>query len=93
MNQILDCRQTDRGAHTSATILRKPASILRFDESRSGNHWSEEIEVGDGGLVFVEDVSNTGKHRCYCLPETPLADVETAFGELPCGLPARLHTW
>lgn len=92
--RLIECRSTGRGARTYAMVLREPATVREFNHSRTGNHWSEEITVGDGGLVFVRDISNSGKHSCYCVPEMDLAEVEQEFGGLPCNLPARLHeTW
>ncbi len=92
IRQVIECRATGQGARTYAWVVRKPAQVRAFNHSRSGNHWSEEVTVGDGGLVFVQDVSNSGKHRCYCIPERDLAEAERELdGKLPCGLPARLH--
>lgn len=91
IRQVIECRSTGRGASTQAYALREPATVVEFDHSRTGNHWREEITVEDGGLVFVVDISNTGKHNCYCIPETSLDAVEREGVELPCGLPARLH--
>jgi hypothetical protein len=91
IRQVIECRATGRGASTHARVLREPATVREFNRSRSGNHWSEEVTVGEGGLVFVKDISNSGKHSCYCVPELDLAEVEQEFGGLPCDLPARLH--
>lgn len=87
----IECRRTGKGAYTHAEVLREPAKVKKFGHSASGNHWREEIVIGDGGLVFLTDISNSGKHRCCTILDRPLAEVEAEFGELPCGLPARLH--
>lgn len=89
--EILYCRSTGMGARTYATILRQPASIQKANHSKTGNHWVEELLVGEGGLIFVTDISNSGKHSCYCIPKTDLKKVERDFGRLPCGLGADLH--
>lgn len=92
---ILNCRATGRGAYTSAEIITPPVEIRKFDESRTGNHWKEEIVIGEGGIVFVHDISNAGKHNCYFIFEgsnIPLEKMEERLGgKLPCEFPARLH--
>jgi len=88
----ISCRSTGMGARTYAEVLRQPVEIVEFNRSRRGNHWEEEISIGEGGVAFVVDISNSGKHRCYVLGACrSLEEAEKEFGELPCGLPARLH--
>ena len=102
---ILECRSTGKGAQTEACILSGSASIRIFDLSLTGNHWKEEITWEDDGssniIIFVTDISNSGKHNCYLLnppdmtlPEAEsILEVESISGIeiLPCKLPARLH--
>jgi len=79
------------GAHTGASILKGPVEIVELHRSKTGHHWEEEVTVYEGGTAFIADISNNGTHYCYASPATPLEEVEKEFGELPCGLPARLH--
>jgi len=91
-NYLISCRRTKMGASTRTVVLREPAEVRAFNTSRTGRHWEEEVVLGEGGVVFVEDISNSGKHRCYVLGACrSLEEAEEQFGDLPCGLPARLH--
>jgi len=47
-------------------VLRGEAKIIRFNRSKTGNHWQETLFATPDftGWVAEVDVSNSGKHRC-----------------------------
>jgi len=92
---IVSCRHTGMGARTHTEVLREPVEIRVFNRSRRGNHWEEEVSIGEGGIAFVVDISNSGKHRCYLLGTSmSLEEAEEQFGELPLDLePDKEKLW
>jgi len=65
--KIIDCRNTGQGAYTATSELEY-AEVDQFGRSKSGNHWKEKITfLKTSSSVFVIDISNSGKHRCYRL--------------------------
>jgi hypothetical protein len=92
----IEGRSTRKGALTEAVAIGGDVSIREISRSRTGRHWEDEVELGDDGVVFVTDISNSGKHSCFvmcgnALEPLSLEGFESLYGELPCGLPARLH--
>lgn len=57
MKYELACRSTGMGAHT--TMRGKI-----YDQSKTGNHWMEVVDLNEGEEVGVTDISNSGKHNC-----------------------------
>ncbi len=60
---IVEGRQTGHGAFTS--IVSATVEVRKVEVSRTGNHWKEVADLGEGDTAEVADVSNTGKHGCY----------------------------
>lgn len=68
--ETIDCRATGRGASTTV-VEEANARIIKQNESESENHWEELIIFfSEDAYVIVEDISNTGKHRCFKLTAT-----------------------
>ena len=71
------CRSTGKGAYT--TMGGTP-----FEESGSGKHWKESLEVEIGDKVCITDISNSGKHYCHKIeitavnPEVEYKDIKRA---------------
>lgn len=63
----LECRSTGRGAYTSADLPqnRDAVKVICYDNSRSGNHWTERIMGPMGAEYDVIDITNSGKHHCH----------------------------
>jgi len=65
-------RSTGMGAYTSMRVkkvLKGEARVKRYNYSRTGNHWEEALLVKPDteAIVYVTDISNSGKHYCYVL--------------------------
>jgi len=65
-------RRTGMGAITEVEkviVLRGAIKVRRTEFSRSGNHWVEEIWASPDseGLIFVRDISNSGKDYSYVI--------------------------
>lgn len=69
MTFTLQCRKTRMGAETKIVLpwLDEDGHdrIRVHDVSRTGNHWSENIDLEEGEVVWVRDVTNSGKHECW----------------------------
>ena len=65
---VLECRSTRKGAFT--TMEGTP-----FDESGSGKHWKEWMEVGVGDKISIKDISNSDKHSCRIIEITAVEPV------------------
>ena len=66
----IDCRRTGEGA-TTFTVKNPAIKITRYCESKTGNHWLENVEGKEGSQFSVKDISNSGKHRCFvCIIDT-----------------------
>lgn len=62
---VLDCRSTKMGAYTTM-------GAEMVNQSKTGNHWTERMEVWVGKEIVIEDISNSGKHDCRKIKVTSI---------------------
>jgi len=90
------------GGRTQYYVFRDGAwvagEIIR--SSRRGTHGDAKLELEEGEIVFEEEISNSGVHRCnfsVVVSEElqPFDPIGTEFEsrELPCELPWDEHIW
>lgn len=102
MKHIYKWRSTGKGGRTDFHVFRDGKWVAgeMIRESGGKTHGDAKLEASEGEVVFEEEISNTGIHRCQFLivendkltefdPQgTPFEDAE-----LPCELPWDEHIW
>jgi len=97
------CRDTGYGAETSLYITycqKGHAKVRRYNVSKTGNHWEEELLVSPDftGIVALKDISNTGKHRCMLFyihdgKVTSITQPEEFYWHIKCPVCHEIHKY
>lgn len=69
----VDCRRTGAGAYTAPermiddNLVDVEFNQVKIDRSKTGRHWSVEVDIPTSHFLLVADISGKGHHYCYCI--------------------------